>query len=153
MDNRYYYNQLETQADLAAQSSDKQAAFFQHILLVSSSILGILISLHTNTSAILYIRLVYVLSVASLALGVLTTGIVVYDHSRMLEDLRRKHNRESIDALKDDRKLNPVYATKKKRTSFCEKYSLFLLVIGLFLLTIYAILAAIIAAPDCLSML
>jgi hypothetical protein len=76
-DLRYYKTQLTVLADLAEKASQLRFAFFQHILLVSASVLGILISLHENSSPCIYIRLVFLLSLVLFGLGILSTGIVV----------------------------------------------------------------------------
>jgi hypothetical protein len=138
-DIQYYRDQLPKLAKLAEKSSRLRFAFFQHILLVSASVLGILISLHENSSPCIYIRLVFLLSLLLFGLGILSTGIVVYDHSLLQEDLQKRYSEESQQALREERELSPLFAKKKKRTVFHEKWSLILLASGMIVLMVYAI--------------
>lgn len=142
MDNDYYRKQLGQLVDLTEKSAEKQLSFFQHILLVSSSTFGILISLHSNSSSCLYIRLVFSLATVILSLGCLTTAIVVYDHSFFVERSRQLFRTEVQSAMKEDREVAGVVVEKKKRTKFCEKASYILLCLSLILLSCYAVLLA-----------
>lgn len=136
----YFNKQLKLTEELTIKSSEKILSFWQHILLVSSSIDGILISLHTGDSESLYIHLAFLLATALLTLGVLSTSIIVYDHSMLPERVRQKFVKEGCTAIREDRKLNPVFVNKRKRTVFCEWFSSISLILALILMLAYAVL-------------
>lgn len=140
MDDNYYHKQMEVLADLTEKSAGKQETFFQQILIASASILGILVALHTVPPSSLCIRLVFVSVIGLLALGILSTGITLYDHSLLVERARQAYLSEAENALKDERKLNPVFVRKKRRTLIAEKCSLLFPVLGLIVLVVYAVL-------------
>lgn len=143
MDNEYFAKQLLKLSEARMDATLKQETFFQHILIVSSGILGIVISLHTNNSPYICIRLVFVLALILLALGCLTTAIALYDYSRLPDRASRDFQDELQIALREDRKANPVLVTFGKRTLFCQKACLILLPMGICVLTLYSILTVI----------
>ena len=55
----YYKDQLSVMEKATNQSTDKILTLWQHILLVSSGIDGVLISLHGESPSHLYIRVVF----------------------------------------------------------------------------------------------
>jgi hypothetical protein len=138
METEYYQKQIEQLVDLTNLSADKQLAFFQQLLVVASGILGIVVSLHTSTSPHMYVRILFVVAIAMLAIGILMTVVVLFDHARLVERVRQSLRIEIQSALKENRKLNLVSIEKKKRTLFCEKGSLCILSVGLIELVIYA---------------
>ena len=141
-DLKYYQGQLRVVSELVEKSSQLRFSFFQHILLVSSSILGILIALHSSNSPYIYIRLVFLLALVLFALGILSTGVVVHDLSLLVADIQLKYSKEVQRASRADREANPVFAAKKKRTLLLEKWCLILLSSGLFVLVLYGALVA-----------
>ncbi|MDR1198516.1 MAG: hypothetical protein LBK94_05830 [Prevotellaceae bacterium] len=140
MNNQEIENQKLIQAGLGREAIQKRDTFFRHVLLVSSSIFGILVSLHTSSSSCLHIRLVFLLSVVLLALGILLAGIVVYDHAMIFERARRDHYNAVEAAINGRGDTLDVFSPTKKRTLVCEKLSLSLLVLGIITLTVYTIL-------------
>lgn len=142
MDNSYYMDQAKKLADLTVQSSEKQETFWQHALLVFSGTFGIVVSLHTGNSSDLYIRSVFVLAVVSLALGTLSTAIVVYDLSQLVERIRQVFLNESLNALREDREMKAVFVDLHKRTSICKWISCLLFAISIIALSSYSVLSA-----------
>jgi hypothetical protein len=141
MDYQYYRDRLKELEGLTHLSCEKQESFFQRILFASSSILGILVALHTEHPESLCIRLVFVSAILLLSLGALTAGTVLYDYSKIPERTRQEFYSEFESALRELREMNAaVSSEKKKRTLFCEKCSLFFLPVSLILLAAYAIL-------------
>jgi hypothetical protein len=136
----YYEKQFKLGEELTTKAAEKILSFWQHILLVSSSIDGILISLHAGNSESLYIRLAFFLSTILLTTGVISTSIVVFDHSMLPERGRQKFVQEARDACQEDRKLNPVFVNKKRRTVICERLSSISLISALFLMLAYTFL-------------
>jgi hypothetical protein len=140
MDNQEFENQKKIQANYGAASLRERTSFFRHVLLVSSSIFGILVSLHSSNSSILCIRLVFLFSMVLLALGILLAGLSLYDHAMIYERARRAHYAEVDSAIKEGRDVSGIRIPEKKRTRVCEKASLSLLVFGVVTLTAYTIL-------------
>lgn len=136
----YYKDQLKLGEELTTKAAEKILSFWQHLLLVSSSIDGILISLHAGSSESLYIRLAFFLSTILLTIGVLSTCIVVFDHSMLPERGRQAFVQEAQAACREDRKLNPIFVNKKRRTVFCEWLSSISLILALFLMLAYTFL-------------
>ncbi|HHU96859.1 MAG: hypothetical protein QM237_10775 [Bacteroidota bacterium] len=141
MDNSYYKQQLEYLAEMTEKSAEKQRSFFQSILIVSVTLLGILVSLHDSTTESRPLRYLYALSVALLALGILSSAIVLHDWSKILERARKKLSDEAISALRENRELKPIPVERKKISLICEKTVYISLVTSLLLLTAYAILS------------
>ena len=136
-----YYKKLQKKIeDLTAQSSQRILSFWQHILLVSSSLDGILISLRIGSSQHLYIRWAFLLSIGLLTLGVLTTSILLYDHSMLIERCRQQYVQEVRTAIQEDREIGAVLVQKKKRTTICEWISAISLILAVLLILSYAIL-------------
>lgn len=136
----YYKKQQKKIEDLTAQSSQRILSFWQHILLVSSSLDGILISLRVGSSQYLYIRWAFLLSIGLLTLGVLTTSILLYDHSMLIERCRQQYVQEVRTAIQEDREIGGVLVQKKKRTTICEWTSAISLILAVLLILSYAIL-------------
>ncbi|WP_430973402.1 hypothetical protein [Sunxiuqinia rutila] len=137
MDTNYYHNQLEQLNEIVKESADKKISFYKHVILVSSSILGIIISLHTTTSQCLYVRLTFVFSVISLLIGILSMVVVIYDFSHLPERILPVLQSEIENALKKDEKVKPVFVKHKKRTLILEKMSYLFLLLGMALLVTY----------------
>ena len=137
MNTEYYRKQIEVLTELIKDSLEKKISFFQHLLLVSASIVGIIISLHTTNSQHLYIRLVFLVSTTFLSLGTLCMAVVLYDFSNSRELLRQAFHNEIQDAMKMDRQCNIVSVDHKKRTLFLEKTSYILLTLGFVLQITY----------------
>lgn len=140
MDVNYYKRQLSHLAELTEKSASKQSSFFQSLLVVSVTLLGILISLHDNTSGTPLLRLAFAVAVSLLSLGILSTAIVLYDWSTILEKTRQKFVVEAQNALREDRPLHSVSEDRKKTSVVCEKLSYILLSSSLLLLTVYAVI-------------
>lgn len=138
MEPNHYKSQFPKLVELAEQSALKKLSFLQSVLLASSGGLGILVSLHSNTSTDLYIRLIFLLSIVLLALGILASAITVYDYSMIDERLRQVFHAEVQKALLEQREVRMVTVSTRKRTIVCEKLTYIFLVSALLLLTIYS---------------
>lgn len=141
MTNEYYKEQLKQLVTVIEKSTEKKISFLQNLLLISASIVGIVISLHTTNSEYLYIRLVFFLSTALLSLGALCLAVVLYDFSNIQESLRQELHSEILNAMKMDRECKIVSVDHKKRTLFLEKTSYILLTLGFILQISYTGLA------------
>jgi hypothetical protein len=87
--------------------------------------------------------MVFVSATALLSLCILTTGMVLHDIAMLVERARQAHYNELNKALPEEKKVEPVFVSKKKRTLFCEKCSLISLVVSLILLVVYTALITI----------
>ena len=108
---------------------------------MSASILGILISLHSNSSESLCVKISFVLAIVLLALGILATAVLLYDRTMLIERTRQKFVKEAIAASKEDRPLTQVCVDEKKRTVLCRKISYISLLLGLLMLVVFATLS------------
>lgn len=133
----YYKDQLSVMEKATNQSTDKILTLWQHILLVSSGIDGVLISLHCESPSHLYIRVVFFLSVVLLSAGVSCSAIVLYDLSMLAERARRKFQKELKNAIQEDRALKDVRVELPKRTLFFQKSSYWCFGLTLLFLLIY----------------
>lgn len=130
---------FEQGARLSREATDKESAFLQHILLVASSMFGILISLHPKSPEYLYSRWGFVLSVLSLALAILLGSLALYGRSRLARRAQKRLSEEGRAAIREHRPMSPVYLSLSGYYALCEKavYTLFL--IALVLLCTYAL--------------
>ena len=65
------------------QATEKVIDFYRHLLTVSAGSLGLLTGLHASSAECLYTRLVYLLVVVTLAIGILTSAIVLHGLSML----------------------------------------------------------------------
>jgi len=140
MDDLYYYQRMNEVDQLTRLSFEKQAQFFQHALLVSSGVLGILVPLRANSSDDLYIRLVFLLTVLLLGLGILTCSIVVHTFSVLIERVRLLYIDEVQKALKEDRRVQPCFSKQTKTEKFLEKITKCVLLLAMLSLISYSVL-------------
>jgi uncharacterized membrane protein YcjF (UPF0283 family) len=128
---------------LMDQHNKTQVSWSQHILLMSSSLFGIIIALHSNSPDMLCIRWVFALAVALLALGILTTATSLYRHSSNLKRLRKDYSLEASAALREHRGERPVFVATRKIFVVCEWLGYICLVLSVLLLALYAVLLAV----------
>lgn len=137
----YYKNQLHKLAELAEKSADKRLSFFQSLLIVSVTLLGIVISLHDSTTDNLLPRFLFALAVVSLSLGILSCAITLYEWSMIEERARKVLSVEAQNALKEFRELNFVQVNRSKLSVFCEKSAYISLSLALLLLVVYSVMS------------
>lgn len=143
MEDSYYYQRLKEIEHLTHLSFEKKAQFFQHALLVSSGVLGILVSLRANSSDALHIRLVFLLTVLLLGLGILTCSIVVHSYSVLIERARQVYIDEVQKALQEDRKVQPCFSKQTKTEKRLEKITKGVLFLAMLSLISYSVLVCI----------
>lgn len=137
----YYRDQLPLISELTEKSFEKQLTFFQSLLIVSVTLLGILISLHDNTTDTLPYRLLFAVAVVLLLFGILSCAVTLYEWSKIPEKARQKFATEVQNALKEDRKLKPQYLNHRKTTLVCEKATYILLLLSLLFLGVYSVMS------------
>lgn len=104
-------------ADLKNQFSENKVAWKQHLLLVSTTLLGVLVALHRTSIYNPLSRYLWAASVVLLALGILCNAVALYTHiesfGRLL-DKYHKYRREAPEQYQeqgyalidvDDRKI------------------------------------------------
>lgn len=135
MTKNYYQDQLDRQPELLQESLRIRLSFLRHLLLVASSIAGLLLSLQCKSFECQYTGLVFLLSVALLLLGILSCAIALYTHSMVVEKARLLHLAEVRAARRANREVKTVFAGKSKAALICEKtcyVCFFLALLGLF---------------------
>ena len=139
MDAKYmpWFRKLQ---ELTLHSYEKQLSFLQHVLLVASSVLSIVISLHTNNESPLYIRWVFAIAVSLLTAGVVTCSIALYMQTRIPERGRQLYVREHIQSIRTGKEPQPASVHKTATHLFCEKATCILLPLSILLLAVYTIL-------------
>ena len=130
---------LEQVALLSRQATDNESSFLRHILLAASSMLGILISLHSEPPKYLYSRWVFVLSVLTLALAILLGTLALYDLSKLARRAQKALSEEGVAAIRECRSKRPIYVAHSGYYAFCEKSTYVLLLTSLALLCSYAV--------------
>lgn len=141
MELEYYHKQLDKLEQYTNLSAEKQDAFSHNVLLVSSSILGILISLHDNKTECLYTRVAFLIAILFLVVGILSLAVMLYDRSMLVEHARQKFAEEARIALQEDRKLRSICVPDGKRLKVCKIISYTTLPLALLMLVVYTILS------------
>ena len=100
--------------------AQKQSAFLQHILLLSSTLLGILVSLGLGKSIDLLARYFLVAAMSLLSLGILTGGCSLYTHIHILRRLCQAHHSECQRAAREHETPKSVYVEPCKIFAICE---------------------------------
>ncbi len=115
-------------------------SWFQHILLLASTLFGILISLHGNASPNLYARWCFALAIALLGLGILTMSIALYAHIDTLKRIRVLYAEEAQNASREGRATGYVSVNERKVFGICEKTGYICFGFCVILLSLYAVL-------------
>lgn len=137
MDNlQSIFEQIER---LSREAEAKESSFLQHILLVTSSTLGILVSLHPSAPEHRYSRWVFVLSVVALGMAVLCNTFSLYARTRLVRRAQKELSDECSKAIRENRPMNPVCVGWEKYHVFCERATYILLVVALISLCSYAV--------------
>ena len=144
MNEEYYNEHYKEFVKITEQSNLNKQSFLQSLLLLASSILGILMSLHSTHSECLYIRLVFVLSTILLLVGNICLSVVLYDFSNLPKRMAVLLEKEVRNAKSKAVEVPPLLVNHKKRTSILEKIAYVLLITGLVLQVVYSALLTII---------
>lgn len=136
---RSRFEQIE---QIAREATDKEIAFLQHILLVSSSTLGILVSLHPQTLGSQSIRFLFVAVVVIIGLAILSNTIALYSQIKLVRRAQSAIANEYAAAFQENRKAKPVCVYRTKWHKYSEPATYVLLLVALVLLCAYAICVA-----------
>jgi len=140
IDINYYLLQIDKHSKITKEAIRQKVSFLQNVLLASTSIVGILISLHNNNSQCLNIQLVFLLSVVLLSFGILCLALVLFDFSTIECRSAESFRKEIGESIENGVPLNLVPTTEKKFTSFFEVCSYVFLLMGFISLVIYSVL-------------
>lgn len=119
---------------------NKNQHFFQNLLLVSSSVLGIIVALPTSISTSHNIRILYILALILLSTSCLLNAIQLYvisNHSLKMAVEMEKRLAQAHKGFVDD---SPVWMPVPKWILSFQKIALFCFPIALIFLAIYSVI-------------
>jgi hypothetical protein len=131
---------IQPAIDLMEKQNEKHEAWIRHVLLLASSLFGILISLHNKTGSYSHSEICFRLAICGLSLGILTYTISLYAQIEALKRLRDNYGSEALNALREGREGEPVSAPKGKLFVFCEITGSISLALAVVFLALYAVL-------------
>jgi hypothetical protein len=130
-------------SEITQAENEKLCIWFRHILFVISTLLGILVSLHTNIPGCLYVRLCFSLSNVLFAMAIAGMLAVCYTYSAgSARSARTAYQNELLAAIREGRKLRPVGVNISKVFFLVEKASYVCIALALLLLAVYSLLIA-----------
>lgn len=132
---------LTTYSDVKNKSDELQSSFMKHIILMASSLLGILISFHDTNSLNNSTRISFAGSLVLLTLGILLLSIGLFGQVSA-------HNKMALDYWEETRKhlLNELYHPRivvkypQKIYVICQKLGYVSFILFVISLTVYGIL-------------
>lgn len=116
-----HQNSFKVLKELMDLMEKTRQTWLQHILLLSTTLFGILISLHDRTLENLYARWSFALAVVLLGFGILMIAISLYAHINTLKRVRILYSEEAITALRENREAGYVGVNERKVFGVCEK--------------------------------
>ena len=120
---------------------EKQVAFSQHVLLLSSSLLGILIALHSSGTQSPPPHWVFALATTLLAMGIPLTTIGLYGHIDTLKRAQEAYADELQSARNEHRDARIVAISARKVFSLCEKIGYIFLLLSVLMFALYSVLS------------
>jgi len=136
-------NSVKTIVELTNLLAEKRHAFLQHILLVSTTLFGVLIALQQKSSEWLAARLCFALALVLLGFGILLTSIALYGHIAAVSRSRDLYLAQSKNALREPRATLPVSTPSKKIFVRSETTAYVFFCFSLILLSCYAVIIAV----------
>ena len=128
-------------ADLSQKDSDTRCAWLRHVLLVVSTLFGILIALHNTPPHILFARLCFSLSNILLAIGIVGLFWVLYNYSaKNATDVRNAYQNELIAAYKEQREMAPAGTNISKSALLVEKIAYICIGVAFLLLAVFSLI-------------
>ena len=109
---------------------------------LSAGSLGLLTGLHAPSAECLYTRLVYLLVVVALAIGILTSAIVLHGLSMLPARVQKEYLEERRSAAREGRPTRSVLVYAKKLTVYAERCCLVSLAISLIGIVVYVCLTS-----------
>ncbi|HRH50221.1 MAG TPA: hypothetical protein PLP23_15800 [Panacibacter sp.] len=134
---------FEQLTELAEKRDEVHFSFIKQILLMSSSLFGILVSLHKVTASSDSIRLSFALALGLLSLGILLLSIALFAQVTVHRELFRQKKDDILLQIRDSNHKPRILATEPPKIyRFLENIGYISLLLSLVCLTIYAILIA-----------
>lgn len=134
-----YWAYVKDEYQMASDDMNKQAiSFWQNLLLVSLTLVGVLVSLYDNTQQNQYTRVVFLLSLVLLTLCSLVCGIILYVHSTQSARYRRDLMAEFERALNHGCPMEEVMPGPNKTLDALQKIAFLLLLLSVFSILTYA---------------
>lgn len=142
--NSEFDRQNNRSRELAHNSRLATTAVFQSLLVAATSILGILVALHSTHGASLYIRWVFALALGLLLLGILFAGVVLHSVASYAWRAYREHWEWYTKIAQGKPVKNPLHIPEYKYPHYFEAATYIALIGALILLTTYAVLSSLI---------
>jgi len=117
-----------------------KTTLLHHLLLVASSLLGILVSLHGNNDASILLRWVFATISVLLSLSILTAAISLYAELHYVQRAKERYVSSSIEAVRDGRAAEPVFVKPLKIFSICQTAAYVCFAASIVALAWYAVL-------------
>ena len=131
---------VEKYNELSDEMNKQSISFWQNLLLVSSSLIGVLASLYDNTQRNLDVQIAFLLSIALLTLCSLFCGIILYAHSIQPKRMRQALLREFEKSLRQGAPMEEVIPKPDRWLALVQKITLVLLMLSVFSILAYSFL-------------
>lgn len=142
MDKELFDLKLNSYLDTKNKSDELRSSFLRHVLLIASTILGVLISFHSTDSLCKTARISFAISLVLLSLGILLLSIGLYEqvssHVRLARNSWAKLRKLVLENELIDDTENLIFP--RKIYSICEKTGYISLILSVVSLTVYGIL-------------
>jgi hypothetical protein len=135
--------------DLANEKSDKLYAWYKQVLLMASGLLSILIALHSKRSDNFQEHLMFVVTVISLSVGIVTGSIFLFSEVSNIDRARKEYAEQASKYVRGEIQGN-IFASGEtaKVFVFCEWLSYIAFLIAICSLCYYAILSDMLLCPS-----
>ena len=134
---------FEQLSDLADKRDEVHFNFIKQILLMSSTLFGILVSLHKTPATSDNIRISFALALATLSLGILFLSIALFAQVAVHKTLFLKKKEYIQLQLRDDSHEPKIIGTEPSKIyEYLEKIGYVSLLLSIIGLTVYAVLIA-----------
>ena len=131
---------MEKYNELSDEMNKQSISFWQNLLLVSSSLIGVLASLHDSTQQNRNVQIAFLLSISLLTLCSLFCGIILYVHSVQPKRMRQALLREFEKSLRQGSPMEEVIPKPDRLLSLIQKITLTLLLLSVFSILAYSYL-------------
>lgn len=139
MDYEELFSHYRTLLEARMNLTKSKAYWMRHLLLIASSLLGILVSLHGLPQAGILARYSYLLILLTLSFGILTGGIFAYSELEYQTRAVEAFSKEIEVARQENRKVLPGLAKSLKFFVICEKTAYTCFLCSVMLLALYSI--------------
>jgi len=135
-----YNTVFEQLTELTEKIGERQSEWFRHLLLIASSLLGILVSLHSKTDNGYSARLIFLLVVFFLMFGILTGSLCLYAEIHAMKKAKRLYIEEAKNSLAENRDIQAVFSKKPLWFSVCQVSTYIIFSGSVMLLAVYELL-------------